>query len=266
MSEEDLPYEQFAYEIEELWKAENMNARETERIRGLAELIPPDVRSICDIGCGNGLFLNYLASLNRFERLCGVDRSKAALKHVTTEKVNACIDRLPFADSEFHMATSLEVIEHLPFNIYEKSLEEIFRVAEKYVMISVPNNQDLEQSLVSCPRCPTQFNADYHMRSFDQRSLVSLCSKYGYKCINVVSIGRNIDYRGIDAMRGLFSQKRKAPFPWYAVCPACGYHGELSSQKSQTTESSGKLKNIIKRYWPKKYEGRWIAGLYERTS
>jgi len=65
--------EQQYYENPDLWTSDRYGASDRERIATLAEKLPPDVTSLLDVGCGNGLFLKHLSSLKkrRFERLCG---------------------------------------------------------------------------------------------------------------------------------------------------------------------------------------------------
>ncbi len=267
MTNENLPFEERAYEMEDLWKVENMNEREVERVSFTASLIPEDVRSVADIGCGNGLFLNHLATTapGRFSRLCGVDRSRSALEHVGTEKLQCSIERLPFFDGEFDMATCLEVLEHLPVSIYGTALSEVARISRKYVFISVPNDQDLEESLVNCPQCPTKFNPDYHLRSFNRHSLEVLLNGYGYRCLDVFQIGRTVEYAGRKKILRLLGRKKASP-PWYAVCPACGYHDEVSAVPKEAQVDKRMLKEIIKKLWPKKIVYRWIGGLYQKVS
>jgi predicted TPR repeat methyltransferase len=54
------------------------------RIDILLNRIPADVSTVLDVGCGNGLFLHRIRdrSGRGFMRLCGVDRSEAALGYV----------------------------------------------------------------------------------------------------------------------------------------------------------------------------------------
>ena len=52
--------EQKSYEIDDLWRHEHITDIDKKRIESLAGIIPEDVKSVLDVGCGNGIFINYL--------------------------------------------------------------------------------------------------------------------------------------------------------------------------------------------------------------
>ena len=52
--------------------------------------------------------------------------------------VAATAERLPFADSSFDYAVSLDMFEHLPSGIREPSVQELCRVARKGVIVGFP--------------------------------------------------------------------------------------------------------------------------------
>lgn len=66
-----------------------------------------------------------------------VQSEKLKLKIKSAEFKQADVYRLPFPDGQFDLVTCLEVLEHL--ENYEKALQEIKRVAKKYVILSVPH-------------------------------------------------------------------------------------------------------------------------------
>lgn len=130
-----MTIESQAYEIDGIWDSEFMTAADHERIATTIQLLPSDISTLLDVGCGNGLFLNQLATQTRhFDRLCGVDRSQSALHQVRTETRTAPADQLPFLDAEFDIVTCLEVIEHLSLEVYSPTLAELARVAKKYIV------------------------------------------------------------------------------------------------------------------------------------
>lgn len=251
-----LSYEQQAYELDDLWKLENISAPDRRRVEFLAGRVPAQARTLVDVGCGNGIFLNYLDETQpgRFDRLCGTDRSAAALRYVKTEKHLAGIDALPFGDGEFDLAACLEVLEHLPLDVYPRALAELARVARRWVLVTVPNDQDLARLLVTCPSCATRFNADYHMRSFRRPDMERLLDAHGFRCAEVFHIEKQPHYIGLRRLQRL-------SMPWYAICPVCGYHGDLVRPQG----GEGAVRSLAKRLWPRYGKHRWIGGLYERA-
>lgn len=259
--------EEDVYEIDALWNQANTEESDIYRIEYLTKLIPDDVKTIVDVGCGGGVFINRLNSIRVFQRIIGVDRSSSALKYVNTEKLKADINSLPFSNNEFDMVTSLEVIEHIPYFNYNQAMKELCRISNKYILISVPNNQNLLTSLSQCPICFTKFNPDFHMRSFDHPKLQGLLNNYGFKCINSYNILQTSSYVGISWLRNLFGERKKI-MPWYAICPVCGFHNENRFPKTKELITSNKniIKKIIVKIWPKHNSYRWIAALYIKSS
>ena len=126
-----MTFEEHAYELPEIWEEAWFSQEDRDRFREVAALVPSDAKSLVDVGCGNGLFVNGLhnSDATRFDRIAGVDRSAAALAHVRVTRCRARVDALPFRDRSFDMASSMEVLEHLPVAVYPLALGELARVA-----------------------------------------------------------------------------------------------------------------------------------------
>lgn len=258
-----------AYEIEDLWNPQNLHASDIERVEFLFNRIPKDARTVLDVGSGGGVFVNYLQMhAKHLKRLCAVDRSKAALKYVLTEKFNAEIASLPFDKGEFDLVACLEVIEHLPIRTYERAIAELCRVSARYVLLCVPNDQDLESSLVKCPLCCSRYNPDGHLRSFTYDRLANMFVRYGFSCQERYFVHKARQYVGLSWVLSLRRVAEKG-LPWYAVCPVCGFQ----SGGTPTVRQAGggvqpardnRFRRLAKRLWPKTFQYRWIAALYTR--
>lgn len=258
--------EQMYYENPAFWDGSLFTQEDHLRLSFVANHLPDATSSLCDVGCGNGLFLNFLSSLNQELTLHGVDRSKAALAHVTAPKSLASITSLPFSDASFDTATCLEVIEHLPEQQYRLALSELTRIAARYVVISVPLNQDLSLGQVMCPACKTTFNPDYHFRSFTSTDMSALLEPYGFRMTMCKPYGPSQEFafsRLIIKLKADLSNR----FTVDILCPACGHSiaGCASPEaRSEKINPTSVFKKYVKSVWPKITVDRWILAIYER--
>jgi len=269
-------FEQQYYESETFWSGgmvqDDANMR---RIQLTAEFVLPDVKSLIDIGCGNGVFLNYLKSKNSHLKLVGVERSKTALSYVTTEKIQAGIDDIPLSDKVFDCVTCLEVLEHLPCDIYEKSLDELARLSNNYIVISVPYKEVLEDSYNKCPQCRSIFNYELHFRSYNDYDMHSLFTSRNFECVRTVTTGTGIHYKGHRTFLKIFYPE--SFHSWRSpICPLCGFkynNGEHSVGNSVAKHMRRQSRKLVsyftflpKLLWPKERKDYWIIALYKRKS
>ena len=150
------------YEQKELWDRELTN-QEIERIDIIKKFILDDVESILDAGCGNGAIANSLVGFD----VTAMDRSVEALKYVkNAKKIQGSLDNIPFKDNSFDLVICSDVLEHLPEDIYKKTIAELKRVSKKYILIISPNNEDLCANQSKCIKCGTVFHMNWHINSF----------------------------------------------------------------------------------------------------
>jgi SAM-dependent methyltransferase len=274
--------EQSYYEIDSLWREENFH-NSVPRFEQTAAQIPADARTVLDVGCGNGLFLRFLAGIEgRFDQLHGTDRSQAALKLVQAATTAASIDALPFPDKSFHIATCLQVIEHLPVPVYAKGLSEICRVADRYVLISVPNEEYLEDSFVACPECKTRFSYEYHLRRYDKDVMQTLLAPYGFAPKESFYMGAMKRYHFTAAVGLMGGGSKRGKRRYFVVmCPMCAYgippntlaesaplprQTDLDSQTRDMVQKDNPIKAVVKKLLYKDVVHGWIATLYERKN
>ncbi len=172
------------YEQSSLW-GKKLDKRELRRINDTITMIPKGTSTILDVGCGDGRITNRLASSYK---VIGVDTSQAALKYVKTKTVIGSADNLPFRDQSFDLVLAAELLEHLPQAAYERTLKELKRVARKWILISVPWQEQLSLGLARCIRCKTIFHVNYHHRSFSLKKLKYLFEP-DFKLVKILHTG-----------------------------------------------------------------------------
>ena len=254
------------YETESFWNRERYVGLPAERVMVAAGWIPPDVRSVLDVGCGNGLFTEQLSNM---PVVVGTDRSRSALKHVQVPCCQADASSLPFPDNCFDMVTAMEVIEHLPFHALTPAIGEIARVARRYVLVTVPYRENLARYRVICPECGCQFNHNFHMRTFSRVRLERLfvCQPIPVSPIRIEGVLPALLPFTIEDVRRVL--RLKPAFPWFAVCPQCGYrhaggNSDCPATKSRTEHWLNQFKKAARRFWPVPGKHRWWMALYQK--
>ncbi|GAB6183590.1 class I SAM-dependent methyltransferase [Thermodesulfovibrio hydrogeniphilus] len=261
-----MGFEHDYYDQPELWgKDFSEIPAERERINATIELIPLDVKTNLDVGCGNGAFLHALPS--NYEAI-GIDASREALRHVKVKTVHGNIECLPFPDESFDLVTCLEVLEHLPVKTFEKALFELQRVSKKYIIISVPNRENIEQSLVMCPKCYCWYNPHRHVRSFNHEIMKTLFTQFTLATLKEIGpVEPRSSYNRI--ILGAYKLWKRTLPPATAVCPQCGYqlktHSESPKNVSETKQTSHLIsivKPIARTIWRPLSIPRWLLALY----
>jgi SAM-dependent methyltransferase len=234
-------------------------------IKALSEVIPVDVGSIVDIGCGNGIITT---ELSKNYNVLGVDRSEGALAHLKTEKLQASCDNIPLADLSFDLVLSTELLEHLEDSVFEKTLREFPRISRRYIIITVPNNENLEKYLLKCPGCGYEFNRSYHLRYFSKERLMNLFP--GYKALSFRVLGAKVrNYnRGLSKLkRCLAPEDSWIPTFWTpegqrkSMCPRCDLNFEYPYRRNLIALSLDLLNVVISRKKP-----YWQMVLFEKDN
>lgn len=99
----------------------------------LTEVLAQRPSSILEVGVGNRVFGSYIKN-NTEIKYTSVDIAEDLHPDVI-----GSILELPFANASFDVACAFEVLEHLPFEQFDRALIELCRVARTHIVISVPH-------------------------------------------------------------------------------------------------------------------------------
>ena len=191
-------------------------------------ILPSDVTSILDVGCGNGLITNQLPNSIK---VVGLDRSEAALKYVQKDTILGDILNLPLEDQSFDLVVCNDVLEHLTDIERQQALRELARVSCKYILITVPFLEDLNQGMTKCADCGKYYHINHHLTSFDLETTRKFFHDFNYHCVRQVLSG-DIWYgepQEIILTRRILLDLSPSE---NAVCLYCGSQKVISSQDS----------------------------------
>jgi SAM-dependent methyltransferase len=243
------------YEQSALW-GRSISSEDEDRIKEIMQLIPKGVHEILDAGCGDGILTNRL--IGKFKKIVGIDSSEGAMQHVKAHKICCSIDDIPFGNGEFDLTICAEVLEHLPEVIYVKTKDELQRVSNKYIIVSVPYSEQIEKNCVKCKDCGCIYNAWRHMRSFNVKTIESLFTHFRLeKIVFCGNLYRSHNIFLLRAKRLFGGGYISSPT---AICPQCGSSQCFRSKRNIFTISI----SFLNRIFPAKKTKRWIIALYKK--
>lgn len=169
------------------WDALSHLPQDQPRIEAIVKLWPRDAETFLDVGAGDGRITNLVERRSRFA--VAQDISAVGLGKVSAQSVQATSHCLPYRDASFDLVMCAEVIEHLPDDILERTVTEVGRVSRRYVLITTPFEEQLENGLVQCDRCMAWFHGSLHCQSFSRDKIESLFDAAGLRIAAYASSG-----------------------------------------------------------------------------
>ncbi len=231
---------------------------EVERIERLVALAGEGVHSVLDVGAGHGLLLEALAA-RRGLRGTGIEITAAKVDYARSRGVDLRLgdaSRLDFGDRSFDLVYCCEVLEHLPFGVFEAACRELARVARDQVVVSVPFDE--RRHFVRCPYCAASVNPNYHFRSFDAASMASLLP--GWRLETSFGLGREAHGWLKHWLRPWLSRG----WPALLVCPSCGWRPAPAPQAAGAAAPSTSRRPPPSLPTPSR--PLWRIGVYRRPA
>ncbi len=113
-----------------------------------------NVHKILEIGPGSFVVSTLLKKMGYDVTTSDFD------KNVGADDVSD-IRNLSFPDNSFDLSMACQVLEHIPFEDFEKGLSELKRVSSKYVIISLPRRQTGFNFVIKIPFIQTLFKKKF---------------------------------------------------------------------------------------------------------
>lgn len=224
--------------------------------------IPDGVHSVLDVGCGRGEFVMQLGP--RYWAV-GADFVRPRPEGAGGRFIQASADALPFPDHAFDLVTCFEVLEQLPRESFARALGELQRVTRRHLVVSVPNQEVLDEGLAVCAQCSCAFHPSWHVRSFNCGVLRGLFPDFEMEACSPV--GPRVRYGGTRLSRLAVLSARRTP-PAVAVCPQCGQGGEAGrAALNPAALSRGYHRRLRRLAWVllfRQVRAYWLLAVYAR--
>lgn len=148
-------------------------------------LLQADPRSLLDVGCGEGVLVHQWALRLGERRVVGIDLEEDSIQAGWAERQAPNLEyqvmraeNLPFTDSEFDLATAIEVLEHVPDP--EHTVAEMARCAERHLLVSVPREPLWRMlNMARGAYISDLGNTPGHLNHWSRRSFVRMLSRHG---------------------------------------------------------------------------------------
>jgi SAM-dependent methyltransferase len=150
-----------------------------------------DAESILDYGCGTGLLLARLAEQGY--RVAGADTSEHSLEGVRhrLQRYGSFLgaftpDALLAEGRQFDTILAVELVEHLHDDWFDHVLGVLRRLLKPSgrIVVTTPNQERLENSMLMCPCCRSVFHRWQHVRAWSQASLTDYVERRGFRVVD----------------------------------------------------------------------------------
>ena len=162
--------------------------------------------AILDFGCGPGFLIKHL--LQQFEgeskEIYGADISEDSLatlnmRYGENEMFRGGFnpEKLVEEQRRFDAVLLIETIEHLD----DATLDVVFCQVKDLLspggllIVTTPNNENLDESLVFCPACEHTFHRWQHMRSWNAKSITRFLKKNGFTRIKSKTLDFSVSWK-----------------------------------------------------------------------
>jgi ubiquinone/menaquinone biosynthesis C-methylase UbiE len=141
-----------------------------------------NAKTACELGVGDGYLLSRLRKLGL--AVTGIDISEYCIENIREEHVHESdnirlivgdVTTVQLAENQFDVIACLDVLEHIPGNGLGETLCKLKRslTDDGKIIATLPLGENLQESMVMCPKCGHRFHRIGHHHSFRDRTDVA---------------------------------------------------------------------------------------------
>lgn len=149
----------------------------------------PAGATVLDYGCGPGHLLPHLLDAGFAVQGADITRDTIGSAVSLNGRKNflgfATIDELLTEGRKFDAIFLIEVVEHLDDHWLAKTLDQVHALLKKdgTLIVTTPNEENLEDNMVYCPVSNTIFHRWQHMRTWSETTLAAALAGCGFRDI-----------------------------------------------------------------------------------
>lgn len=155
-------------------------------------------KEVLDYGSGPGHLLGHIVKMNLPIRYSALDNSKESIERLnklysssSQFKKSYYVESFPTnIQDKFDLIISCEVIEHLEDHHLQSMINEFKNMLNPggVVMITTPNNENLDALKVICPECGCIYHRVQHVRSWNVQSMTKYMEGHGFTTVKVEAL------------------------------------------------------------------------------
>lgn len=162
-----------------------------DRIVDAVRSYVPRRARILDYACGTGALTGHLLRSGFSVGSC--DISPDSVAYVQKSYVGhptfcgaSTIDDLLAGEEQFDAIILVELIEHVDAAVRTKIMVDLRRilVPDGVVIVTTPNDENLDVETVYCPCCNHTFHRWQHVHTWNGRTLAACLAKYGFEVVS----------------------------------------------------------------------------------
>ncbi len=145
-------------------------------------------QTVLEIGIGNKLVSSYL------ERE-GVDVTTVDFDKELAPDIVADVRNMPIPDKSYDLVMACQVLEHIPYEDFEKGLAELCRVTKRYAIVALPRRSSYFEIVIKFP----------FIRTLLKRNFIDL------------AINKHIDFGGFETSGQHYFEIDRKKYPLHKV-------------------------------------------------